>query len=148
LADDYAKQGVAFIGINSSADEPLEEVRTHAEQNDLKFTILKDGGNTVADAYAAERTPKVYVIDGEGVLRYQGRIDNSQNPRLVNRNDLRVALDELLAGKPVSIASTQAMGCLIKRVQDLAQSKTANPAPAKTAQPGPARATKSAPTSG
>jgi thiol-disulfide isomerase/thioredoxin len=131
VAEDYAKQGVALLGINASADEPLDEVRAHAEQNGFNFTILKDDGNVVADAYAAERTPKVYVIDAEGVLRYQGRIDNSHNPRLVKQNDLRAALDELLAGKPVSAASTQAMGCILKRTQDLAQSKTAKPAVTK-----------------
>lgn len=140
VAEDYAKQGVAFLGINASADEPIEEVRAHAEQNQFKFTILKDDGNVVADAYAAERTPKVYVIDAEGVLRYQGRIDSSHNPRLVKRQDLRAALDELLAGKPVSVASTQAMGCILQRVegtQDLAQSKTAKPVVTKpvTAKP-------------
>ncbi|MGE0884254.1 MAG: redoxin domain-containing protein [Blastocatellales bacterium] len=144
VADEYAKHGVEFIGVNSSADETVEEIRNHAEQNKLDFTILKDQGNIVADAYAAERTPKVYVIDGEGVLRYQGRIDNSQNPRLVKRNDLRAALDELLAGKPVTTASTQAMGCLIKRVGDLAQNKTAKPIAGKTTKPAPAKAAKPA----
>jgi thiol-disulfide isomerase/thioredoxin len=138
VAEDYAKQGVAFLGINASADEPLDEVRAHAEQNQFNFTILKDEGNVVADAYAAERTPKVYVIDAGGVLRYQGRIDNSHNPRLVKHNDLRAALDELLAGKPVSVASTQAMGCILKRTQDLAQSKTAKPPVTKPVATKPA----------
>ncbi|HMY76400.1 MAG TPA: redoxin domain-containing protein, partial [Blastocatellia bacterium] len=147
VAEDYAKLGVSFLGINASADEPLEEVRAHAEQNGFKFTILKDEGNIIADAYAAERTPKVYVIDAEGVLRYQGRIDSSHNPRLVKRQDLRAALDELLAGKPVSVAGTQAMGCVLQRVQDLgvqdlAQSKTAKPATGKPAtKPAPAKQT-------
>ncbi len=132
VADEYSKRDVNFVGINSSADETVAEVRAHAKENNFSFTVLKDEGNVVADAYAAERTPKVYVIDAEGVLRYQGRIDNSQNIRLVKQNDLRVALDELLAGKVVTVADTQAMGCIIKRVQDLAQSKTAKPAPGKT----------------
>jgi len=144
IADEYAKRGVEFIGINSSADEPVEEVRSYAKQNKLDFTILKDEGNVVADAYSAERTPKVYVVDGDGVLRYQGRIDNSQNPRLVKSSNLRAALDELLAGKPVTTASTQAMGCLIKRVQDLAQNKTAKPVAGKSAKPAPAKAAKPA----
>lgn len=143
VAEDYAKQGVAFLGINASADEPLAEVRAHAEQNGFNFTILKDEGNVIADAYAAERTPKVYVIDAEGVLRYQGRIDSSHNPRLVKHQDLRVALDELLAGKPVSVAATQAMGCILQREQgtpDLAQSKTAKPTAGKPAvKPAPAK---------
>lgn len=125
VADDYAKRGIAFLAINANADESLAEVRTHAEQNKLNFTILKDEGNIVADAYAAERTPTVYVVDGGGVLRYQGRIDNSQSERLVKRNDLRAALDELLAGKAVSVAETKAMGCVIKRAQNLGQSPTA-----------------------
>ncbi|HQR31597.1 MAG TPA: redoxin domain-containing protein [Blastocatellia bacterium] len=140
VADEYTQRGVNFIAINSSADESVDEVRAHANENNFKFTILKDEGNVVADAYAAERTPKVYVLDGEGVLRYRGRIDNSQNIRLVKQNDLRAALDELLSGKPVTVADTQAMGCIIKRAQDLAQSKTAKPAAGK-----PATATKPAP---
>ncbi len=139
VADEYSKRDVNFIGINSSADETVAEVRAHAEENNFSFTVLKDEGNVVADAYAAERTPKVYVIDAEGVLRYRGRIDNSQNIRLVKQNDLRIALDELLAGKPVTVADTQAMGCVIKRVQDLAQSKTAKPAPGKATKPAIAK---------
>ncbi len=143
VAEDYSKRGVNFVAINSSADETVEYVRAHAEENKLGFTILKDTGNVIADAYAAERTPKVYVVDAEGVLRYRGRIDNSQNLRLVKQNDLRVALDELLAGKTVTTADTQAMGCVIKRVQDgrvqdLAQSKTAKPATGKPATVKPA----------
>ncbi len=145
VADEYSKRGVNFIGINSNADETVAEVRAHAEENKLSFTILKDEGNVVADAYAAERTPKVYVIDGEGVLRYRGRIDNSQNIRLVKQNDLRVALDELLAGKTVTAADTQAMGCVIKRVQDLAQSKTAKPTPGKATAPATAKPAASKP---
>lgn len=144
IAEDYAKQGVAFLAINASADESVDEVRAHAEANNFNFTILKDEGNVVADAYAAERTPKVYVIDAESVLRYQGRIDNSQNPRLVKRHDLREALDELLAGKAVSIPSTQALGCIIQRdgrTGDLAQSKTPRPAVSKPVATKPAAKT-------
>ena len=144
VASDYSKRGVNFIGINSSADESLDELRAYAQTNHLNFTILKDEGNVVADAYAAERTPKVYVVDAEGVLRYRGRIDNSQNIRLAKQHDLRAALEELLSGKPVTVADTQAMGCIIKRVQDvgvqdLAQSKTAKPVPGKTTKPAPAK---------
>ncbi|MDX2041301.1 MAG: TlpA family protein disulfide reductase [Acidobacteriota bacterium] len=137
VADDYTKRGVNFVAINSSADETVDEVRAHAEENKLGFTILKDDGNVIADAYAAERTPKVYVVDAEGALRYRGRIDNSQNIRLAKQHDLRSALDELLSGKTITNADTQAMGCVIQRAQDLAQSKTAKP-PVKPVTPKPA----------
>jgi peroxiredoxin len=59
VADEYAKRGVAFLAINSSADESVAEVRSYAKQKNIAFTILKDYGNVVADAYAAERTPTV-----------------------------------------------------------------------------------------
>ena len=118
IAREYGEKDVVFLGINSSADESRAEVEGHAAGNLLTFPILKDEGNVVADAYRAERTPKVYVIDPAGNLRYQGRIDNSQNPGLVKRQDLREALNELLAGKTVTIPETKALGCLIKRVQD------------------------------
>src|SRR5262245_29117864 len=141
VADEYSKRDVAFIGVNSNVDESIEEMRAYAAKNNFDFTILKDKGNVVADSYAAERTPKVYVIDGEGVLRYQGRIDNSQNPKMVNRNDLREALNEMLAGKPISVVDTRALGCLIKRVQDAA---AAPPTTSAKATP-PQKAAKAAP---
>jgi peroxiredoxin len=137
IADEYAKRGVAFLGVNSSADESIEEARAYAAKNNLDFPILKDEGNVVADAYAAERTPKIYLIDGEGVLRYQGRIDNSQDPRMVKRNDLREALNEMLSGKPVSVAETKALGCLIKRVQDAKAIPAMAPAKTKVTQAEP-----------
>lgn len=131
LAAEYTERQVAVLGINSSADESRDEIARHAADNQLSFTILRDEGNTIADRYDAERTPKVYVIDPGGNLRYRGRIDNSQNPRLVKREDLRSALDELLAGRAVSVAETQAMGCPIVRLDGngLAQSKGARRLP-------------------
>src|SRR5215468_5841877 len=137
VADEYSKRDVAFLGVNSNADESVEEMRAYAAKNNLDFTILKDVGNVVADAYAAERTPKIYLVDGEGVLRYQGRIDNSQNPRLVKRDDLREALNEMLSGKPVSVAETKALGCLIKRVQDAKAIPAMSPAKTAAAQAEP-----------
>src|SRR5262245_1829607 len=137
IADEYSKRDVAFLGVNSNADESLEEMRGYAAKNKLDFTILKDKGNVVADAYAAERTPKVYVIDGEGLLRYQGRIDNSQNPKMVNRNDLREALNEMLAGKPISVTETKALGCMIKRVQDAKAAQVNTSAKPAAAQKAP-----------
>ncbi len=129
IAGEYRARDVVFLAINSSANEDRKEVARHASEHRLDFTILKDDGNLIADAYEAERTPKVYLIDQAGILRYRGRIDNSQNPRMVNRQDLKIALDELLAGRPVSIAETQAMGCLIDRARPstLAQARRQSP---------------------
>jgi len=117
LAEDYAKQNVSFLAINASADENVAEIKAHAEKQGFQFPILKDKGNKVADAYHAERTPEIFVVDAQGVLRYHGRIDNHYLTIHVKTHDLRNALDELLAGKPVSVPEAKALGCLIKRTQ-------------------------------
>jgi len=116
LAQDYKAKGVNVIGINSNNTEPAAEVKSHAGEKHLTFTILKDDGNKIADRLGATRTPEAYVIDASGKLVYHGRIDNSQNTANITANDLREALDELLAGKPVSKIGGAAFGCTIKRV--------------------------------
>jgi peroxiredoxin len=117
IARDYAGRQVILIGINSNPAEPVDVIRAHARKNGLEFPILKDEGSRIADLYAATRTPEVYVVDGEGMLRYHGRIDNSKDPARVKRSDLRAALDELLAGKPVAVAETKSFGCPIKMIR-------------------------------
>jgi hypothetical protein len=82
--------------------------------------LLKDEQNVVADAYGAERTPEVFVLDETRAVRYHGRIDGQYEPGLQKtnnpRSDLKLALDELLEGKDVSVASTEAVGCHIGRM--------------------------------
>jgi len=117
IAGDYASKNVALIGINSNPAESPAQIREHARENKLDFAILKDEGSRTADAYGATRTPEVFVVDAAGVLRYSGRIDNSKDTARVNRNDLREALDEMIAGKPVSVAKTKSFGCPIKMLR-------------------------------
>ncbi len=117
LAQDYEAKGVNVIGINSNATEPVAAVKSHAAEKHLTFTVLKDDGNKIADRLGATRTPETYVIDAGGKLVYHGRIDNSQNTANITSNDLREALDEMLAGRAVSKTGGAAFGCTIKRVQ-------------------------------
>ena len=116
LAQDYKAKGINVIGINSNNTEPAAEVKSHAGEKHLTFTILKDDGNKIADRLGATRTPEAYVIDASGKLVYHGRIDNSQNTANITTSDLREALDEMLAGKHVSKTGGAAFGCSIKRV--------------------------------
>lgn len=116
LAKDYKAKGVSVIGINSNVTEPAAEVKSHAAEKHLTFTILKDDGNRVADRLGATRTPEVYVLDAGSKLVYHGRIDNSQKVEGITANDLREALDEMLAGKSISKTGGAAFGCAIKRV--------------------------------
>jgi peroxiredoxin len=115
IAAEYKTKNVVFFGINSNLNEPLNLVKAHAAKAKYVFSILKDERNLVADSYGATVTPEMYVIDGAGVLRYHGRVDNASDEKRVERHDLRVALDEMLAGKAISKADLKAFGCVIKR---------------------------------
>jgi peroxiredoxin len=120
LAKDYSAKGITFLGINSNKTEPVEEVAQHAREKGLDFTILKDTDNKVADLYGASVTPEAYVIDKNGAVRYHGALGSSgrptTDPAVANSNEIRAALDQLLAGQNITQAKTKAFGCSIKRV--------------------------------
>lgn len=142
IAEEYGAKGIVFLGINASSDETVEMARAHAERNGFRFPLLKDESGSVADAYGAMRTPEIYIVDARGVIRYHGRIDNSRDPARASRHDLRAALDEMLAGKPVTTPETKAFGCIIKRSQaslmrglDLAAAAQVNRTPVRLIKP-------------
>ena len=114
LAEEYKAKGVNFIGINSNFTESAEEIKKHAEKN-YKFPVLLDKGNVIADQFKATATPEMFFFDQKNKLVYHGAIDNDRSGENVTANYLRVALDENLAGKPISKAETRAFGCSIKR---------------------------------
>jgi len=116
LYDDYHNKNVVFIGINSNKLEDVEEVAEHAQKNKFMFPVLKDPNNVIADKYDAQVTPEVFVLNSNLEILYHGRIDDSQREDDVKTNDLRNALDEMLAGKSVSNKEIKAFGCTIKRV--------------------------------
>jgi len=116
LFEEYSGKGVAFIGINSNKQEDVEEVKEHAKENNLTFTILKDEKNIIADKFEASVTPEAYVLNKEFGLLYHGRIDDSKRESNVSTSDLKSALDEILSGKEVSDPETKAFGCSIKRI--------------------------------
>jgi peroxiredoxin len=116
IFNDYKDKEVAFLGINSNKAEDVSEIRDHAKENGLTFTILKDEKNIIADKFEASYTPEIYVLNNDFELLYHGRIDNSRKESEVNSNDLRNALNEILSGKSVSNPETKAFGCTIKRI--------------------------------
>lgn len=120
LAGEFEPQGVAFLGINSNRQDSITELAAYARVEEIAFPLLKDLDNTVADRFGAIRTPEVFVLDQERVVRYCGRIDDQYlvgvQRSQPTRRDLAVALEELLAGNPVSTAETPAAGCHIGRL--------------------------------
>lgn len=102
LAKEFSGK-VTFVGINSNQNEGVDDIKADAALN-FPFPMLRDDGSKIADAYAAERTPEVFVVDPHGVIRYHGGVA-----------DLGPALRELTAGKAISKAESRAFGCTIKR---------------------------------
>ena len=116
LYEEYSKKGIAFIGINPNKQEDVEEVKEHAKEYNLTFTILKDHKNIIADKFDASVTPEAYVLNGKFELLYHGRIDDSRRESDISTTDLSNALNEILAGKEISNPKTKAFGCSIKRI--------------------------------
>jgi peroxiredoxin len=123
LAQKYEPQGVAFVGINSNRQDSLTEIAAHARTHQIEFPVLKDLGNAVADQMGAVRTPEVFVLDQNRVIRYRGRIDDQYGVGYirdkVDQQYLAQALDQLLAGQEVATAETESAGCYIGRVRDV-----------------------------
>jgi len=117
LYKDYTPRAVKFVFINPNSTEPAAEVAEHAGKWSFEFPVYKDDNNVVADRFAAQVTPEVFALDKDGVIRYHGSIDDSQNISRVKTHRLRTALDAILAGKAVEMAETKAFGCTIKRAK-------------------------------
>lgn len=114
IAADYKAKGVNFIGINSNSTEDAAAVKAHAAAK-YKFPVLLDTGNVFADKLGANYTPEMFLFDSSNKLVYHGSVDNDRSGTNVTTQFLRVAMDENLAGKPVSKPETKAFGCSIKR---------------------------------
>ena len=71
----------------------------------------------IADKLNAQVTPEIFVINHNFEVLYHGRIDDARGSGSAKSNDLKNALDEILAGKEVTVKQTRAMGCTIKRVK-------------------------------
>lgn len=121
LASEFAAQNVRFIGVNSNSQDSQKEVAAFTKEYGISFPILKDPGNKVADQFGARHMVEVFVLDQTLAIRYHGRVDDQFLPGVMRsqatRQDLRIALEELLAGKPVSVATTETTGCSIGRVR-------------------------------
>lgn len=118
---DYRDRGVAFIGINANCHDSITEVAAHARRHGIGFPVLKDLGNRVADKIGAERTPEVFLLDRNRSIRYHGRIDDQYGVGYirdkVGSQDLKNAIEDLLAGRAVKTPRTSAEGCFIGRIR-------------------------------
>ena len=121
LAREYQKRGVAIVGINSNdvethPDDSPANMAAEAQQRGYSFPYLYDESQEVAKAYQAACTPDFYVFDKKRRLVYRGQMDSSRpgNDLPVTGEDLRAALDAVLAGRKVAKNQKASIGCNIK----------------------------------
>jgi thiol-disulfide isomerase/thioredoxin len=139
IVADYKPKGVAVVAISpndpksvrldelgyTDLGDTLAEMKIRAKAQAFNFPYLYDGDTeAVSRAYGPVATPHAFVFDGERKLRYVGRIDDSERESLVKTQDLRTALDAVLAGRAPAVAQTKAFGCSIKWAGKLEQVAT------------------------
>lgn len=124
LQKQFTDKGVVWLTIDSSAEgkegyitaEQAEKIMTQWKTHQTALLLDPDG--TVGKAYGAKNTPDMIVINPEGKIVYEGAIDNKASPNPADipssTNYVKSALDESLAGKPVSNAQTKPYGCSVK----------------------------------
>jgi peroxiredoxin len=122
LHQQYAARGVQFVAINSSGQDAFVSVSAHAQERGIPFPVLKDFDQSVAGSFGAKRTPEVFLLDASRTVRYHGRIDDRYAVGVTRehptRQDLREAIDDLLAGRPVATPQTEVSGCPIERLRN------------------------------
>jgi hypothetical protein len=124
LQSTYTDKGVVWLTVNSTSKSHPEFLEGAAlnkrmgEWDQKSSSLLLDPDGKVGKSYGARTTPHMYIVNPKGSLIYAGGIDDkrSANPADIPgaKNFVKAALDEALAGKPVSVASSQPYGCSVK----------------------------------
>jgi hypothetical protein len=124
LQKEFTDKGVVWFTIDSSAEgkegyvtpDQAEKIMTQWKTHQTALLLDPDG--TAGKAYGAKNTPDMIVINPEGKIVYEGAIDSKASPNPADipssTNYVKAALDESLAGKPVSNAQTKPYGCSVK----------------------------------
>lgn len=124
LQSEYRAKGVVWLSVNtaeagSSSYRPGSEMNAwETEMKAAPSALLMDSDTSLAKLYGAKTTPHMFVVNPAGMVVYAGAIDDKRSTKLedvkVAKNYVGAALEESLAGKPVSISSTQPYGCSVK----------------------------------
>ena len=118
--EQFAAQGVRFVGINSNsantyAEDSFEHMVERMKTHHFPWLYLYDQSQQVARLYEALRTPHFYVFDADHKLVYTGRaVDSPRDTSRMTVNDLENALNQHLAGQPITLPVTNPIGCNVK----------------------------------
>ena len=129
LADDFRDKGVTLIAINPNSPvgvrvdelgytdvgDTFEDMKIRAKDRHYRYVYLNDGETEeVSMKYGPIATPHAFVFDEKRILRFQGRIDDSERASMVKVQDTRLAIEALLAGNEPPVTTTKVIGCSTK----------------------------------
>ena len=117
---EYGARGVQVVAVNSNEDaghptDSFEHMVERAREKSFNYPYLRDQTQAVAKAYGAQRTPHFFLLDAERKVVYSGRMDDNPFEQGKQKTrELRDAIEQLLAGQPVTVQPTNAIGCNVK----------------------------------
>ena len=117
------KMNVGVIILNSNEayrgdEDSYDAMKEYAKDQNYKWNYVVDKNHEVADAFGANRTPECFLFDKNLKLVYHGAIDDNPSDKdNVKRNHLQEAINELTAGKDISVKESRSVGCTIKRLK-------------------------------
>jgi hypothetical protein len=122
VAAEFAGKDVKFWLVYPDRSETAGDIQKHIEAYGFPGTPLRDPDRVLERYAKATVAPEAAVFDAAGELRYHGRIDDrwvafGKSRQTASRHDLEIAISEVLAGRPVSIAETRAIGCYLADLQ-------------------------------
>jgi peroxiredoxin len=116
LENKYKNSEVVVLGVDSAANETSPEILANIDNLKITTPVLLDLEGNLAEKIGVTRTPSVFVIDGNRILRYRGALDNNRKEgekgRIAYVED---AIDALIAGRAVPISETRPFGCSVRR---------------------------------
>lgn len=116
------KNGIGVVLVNSnegqrSGDDSFSAMQQYAKNQGYRWYYTVNEKSQLADAFGANRTPESFLFNKEGKLVYHGAIDDNPAAASGTRAHLREAINEMLAGKEVSVKTSRSVGCSIKRAK-------------------------------
>ena len=126
----FSGKGIQFLAINPSPDDSIVEMAGQAVALNITFPFVKDFGGKAAKSLGVDRVPTVVILNDQRVIVYRGRVDDAVRlggtRKEPTRKDLQIALEEVLAGKPVTTAETVVDGCAITFAEEAANAQPVN----------------------
>lgn len=112
--------GVILLNSNEAQrndEDSFEQMKQYAQKQGYQWYYAVDANSVLANEFGANRTPECFLFNAAGKLVYHGAIDdNPGKAEAVTRKHLKEAIEEMLAGKEISVKESRSMGCAIKRL--------------------------------